>query len=88
MTAQRHSDTLVVCNSRSVSYKNAVIEIVTYYYYLLLLLLLLLLLVINFICQPKHKTDCNTTEYNMVKYVEQDREAQKCSYLAPRINAF
>ena len=29
MTAQRHSDTLVVCNSRSVSYRNAVIEIVT-----------------------------------------------------------
>ena len=25
----------------------------------------------------------NITEYNMVKYVEQDREAQKCSYLSP-----
>ena len=22
-------------------------------------------------------------EYNMVKYVEQDRESQKCSYLGP-----
>ena len=30
------------------------------------------------------KTDCNTTEYNVVKYVEQDREAQKCSYLGPK----
>ena len=29
-------------------------------------------IIINFICQHKHKTDCNTTEYNMVKYVEQD----------------
>ena len=34
------------------------------------------------------KTDCNTTEYNMVKYVEQDREAQKCSYLGPILQTF
>jgi len=44
---------------------------------------LLLFFIINVICQHKHKTDCNTTEYSMVKYAEQDREAQKCSYLGP-----
>ena len=36
------------------------------------------------ICQHKHKADCNTTEYNMVRYVEQNREAQKCSYLSTK----
>ena len=40
-------------------------------------------IIIN-ICQHKHRTDCNTTDYNMVKYVEQDRKAQKCSYLGPK----
>ena len=44
-----------------------------------------LLLNINFICQYKHRTDCNTTEYNVVKYVKQDREAQECSYLGPKL---
>ena len=27
---------------------------------------------------------CNTTEYNKVKHVEQDQEAQKCSYIGPK----
>jgi len=27
---------------------------------------------------------CNTTEYNTVKRVEQDQEAQKCSYIGPK----
>ena len=43
MTAQRHSDTLVVCNSRSVSYKNAVIEIVTYYYYYFIIIIIIII---------------------------------------------
>ena len=44
-----------------------------------------IIIIINFICE--HKTDCNTTAYNMVKYyVEQDREAQKCSYLGRKHN--
>ena len=30
-----------------------------------------IIIIINFICQHKHKTDRSTTEYNMVKYVEQ-----------------
>jgi len=42
----------------------------------------------NFICQHKHKTNYNTKEYKMVKYVkyytEQDREAEKRSYLGPK----
>jgi len=45
--------------------------------------------IINFICQHKHKqiaTDCNTTKYNMVKYAEQDRDAQQRSYLGPKRN--
>ena len=42
--------------------------------------------IINFTCQHKHKTDCNTTEYKVVKYVEQDKEAQKCSFLGPKQN--
>jgi len=44
-------------------------------------------IIINFICQDKRrKTDCITTEYNMVTYVEQEREAQKCCYLGPKQN--
>jgi len=41
------------------------------------------IIIINFICRHEHKTYCNTTEFNMVKYAEQDREVQKCSYLGP-----
>ena len=46
-----------------------------------------LLITINFICQNKHhETDCNTTEYSIVKYVEQHLEAQKCSYVGRKRN--
>ena len=41
---------------------------------------------INFICQHKQQPDCNTTQHNTVKYVEQDREAQKCSYFGPLLH--
>jgi len=44
-------------------------------------------IIINFICQHNDKTDSNKQSiYNVVKYVEQDREAQKCSYLGPKQN--
>ena len=45
-------------------------------------IIIIIIVIINFICQQKHLTDCNTTEYNMVKYIEQDREAQKCFYIS------
>jgi len=45
-----------------------------------------IIIIITFICLQKHKTDYNTTEYNMVKYVEQDRQEQKCSYCGPKQN--
>jgi len=44
--------------------------------------IIIIIVIINFICQQKHLTDCNTTEYNMVKYIEQDREAQNCFYIS------
>jgi len=41
-------------------------------------------IIINFICRHKYKRDCDITEYNIVKYVEQDRQAQKCFYFGPK----
>jgi len=38
---------------------------------------IIIIIYINFICQHKNKTDCNTTEYSMVKYIEQDRERHR-----------